>query len=140
MSSSLYLHCKKIAGRLFVVFRVLYLCRTSRIGPGSHNIKLQISKVAQLTSKVQRDNVSIRLYPIYMNNIVSKGMRAAVKPHQQNPSVLNRRCRLTQVGTYNGRKTVVVVVVHEQHEPRVETMMTVSLIMKFNKEEISVMS
>jgi len=76
-----------------------------------------------------------------MNNIVSKGMRAAVKPHQQNPSVLNRRCRLTQVGMYNGRKTVVVVVVvHEQHEPRVETMMTVSLIMKFNKEEISIMS
>jgi len=71
-----------------------------------------------------------------MNNIVSKGLRAAVKPHQQNPSVLNRRCWLTQVGMYNGRKTVVVVVVHEQHEPRVETMMTVSVIMKFNKEEL----
>ena len=29
---------------------------------------------------------------------------------QQNPPVLNWRCRLTQVDLYNGRKTVVVVV------------------------------
>jgi len=31
--------------------------------------------------------------------------------HQQNPPVLNWRCRLTQVNLYNGRKTVFVVVV-----------------------------
>ena len=30
---------------------------------------------------------------------------------QQNPPVLNWRCRLTQVDLYNGRKTVVVLVV-----------------------------
>jgi len=29
--------------------------------------------------------------------------------HQQNPAVLNRKCRLTQVGLNIGRKTVVVV-------------------------------
>jgi len=31
--------------------------------------------------------------------------------HQQNPPVLNWRCQLMQVNLYNGRKTVVVVVV-----------------------------
>ena len=31
--------------------------------------------------------------------------------HQENPPVLNWRCRLTQVGLHNGRETVVVVVV-----------------------------
>jgi len=30
--------------------------------------------------------------------------------HQQNPPVINRRCRLTQVDLYNGHITVVVVV------------------------------
>jgi len=41
---------------------------------------------------------------------VSKGTRA-VKLHQQNPPVLNWKCRLTQVDLCNGRKTVVAVVV-----------------------------
>ena len=40
----------------------------------------------------------------------SRGMRA-VALHQQNPPVLNWRCRLTQIDVHNGRKTVVVVVV-----------------------------
>ena len=31
--------------------------------------------------------------------------------NQQNSPVLNCRCRLTQVGLYNGRRTVVVVVI-----------------------------
>jgi len=31
--------------------------------------------------------------------------------HQQNPTVLNWRCQLTQVDLYNGRKMVVVVVI-----------------------------
>jgi len=35
----------------------------------------------------------------------------SVRLHQQNPPVLNWRCWLTQVDLYNGRKTVVVVVV-----------------------------
>jgi len=42
---------------------------------------------------------------------VSKGMRAG-KLHQQNPPVLNCRCQLTQVDLYNGRKTLVTVVVY----------------------------
>ena len=33
--------------------------------------------------------------------------------HQQNPLVLNLRCRPTQVDPYNGHKRVVVVVVIE---------------------------
>jgi len=40
----------------------------------------------------------------------SRGMRA-VTLHQQNPPVLNWRCRLTQIDVHNGRKKVVVVVV-----------------------------
>ena len=39
---------------------------------------------------------------------ISKGMWA-IKLHQQNPPILNWRCRLTQVDLYNGHKMVVVV-------------------------------
>ena len=35
----------------------------------------------------------------------------SVKLYQQNPPVLNWRCRLTQIDLYNGHKTVVVVTV-----------------------------
>jgi len=47
------------------------------------------------------------------NNIIHQLLRghAGRKTlHQQNPPVLNWRCRLAQVDMYNGRKTGVVVV------------------------------
>ena len=45
---------------------------------------------------------------------VSKGMRAVKLCTNKILQVLNWRCRLTQVDLYNGRKTVVVVVVEMQ--------------------------
>ena len=40
----------------------------------------------------------------------SKGIAGSKTLHQQNPPVLNRRCRLMLVDLYTGRKTVAVVV------------------------------
>ena len=46
-----------------------------------------------------------------MHGCRQQGHAGSKTLHQQNPPVLNWRCRLTRVDVYNGRKTVVMVVV-----------------------------
>ena len=56
-------------------------------------------------------SVSHHVFPlISYQSFHQQGHAGSKTLHQQNPRVLNWRCQLTQVDLYNGRKTVVAVV------------------------------
>jgi len=61
-----------------------------------------------LTTGNCRMNPAVDTFSLYY---IMQGHAGSKTLHQQNPPVLNWRCRLTQVDLYNDNKTVVVVVV-----------------------------
>jgi len=61
-------------------------------------------------------------------------MQAEKTLHQQNPAVLNWRCRLTQVDLYSSRKTVVVLLSPRQLSAAVncKTVLNIAVIVYYS--------